>query len=94
MQQMLQVMAREAAERHALERAMEDTQAALTQALADLDRVRNGERLARHQALHDELTNLPNRRHLLQRLEDLLGQRRSLQPGRRCCSSTSTTSRP
>jgi diguanylate cyclase (GGDEF)-like protein len=58
MQQMLQVMAREAAERHALERTMEGTQAALTQALADLDRVRNGERL-----------------------DDLLGQRHSLQPG-------------
>ncbi|WP_235509376.1 GGDEF domain-containing protein [Acidovorax sp. Root402] len=81
MQQMLQVMASEAAERHALERTMEGTQAALTQALADLDRVRNGERLARHQALHDELTNLPNRRHLLLRLEDLLDQRHSLQPG-------------
>ena len=81
MQQMLQVIAREAVERRALEHTVQCTQAALAQALADLDRVRNGERQARHQALHDELTDLPNRRHLLQRLDDLLGQRHLLQPG-------------
>lgn len=81
MQQMLQVIAREAVERRALEHTVQCTQAALAQALADLDRVRNGERQARHQALHDELTDLPNRRHLLQRLDGLLGQRHLLQPG-------------
>ncbi len=81
MQQMQQVIAREAAERRALERTVQGTQAALAQALADLDRVRNGERQARHQALHDELTDLPNRRHLLERLDVLLGQRHPLQPG-------------
>lgn len=81
MQQMQQVIAREAAERRALERKVQGTQTALAQALADLDRVRSGERQARHQALHDELTDLPNRRHLLQRLDELLAARNPLQPG-------------
>lgn len=81
MEQMQQLMVHTAAERQALERRVQGTQAALSQALADLDRLRTGERQARHQALHDELTDLPNRRYLLQRMEDLLDQRHAHQPG-------------
>jgi diguanylate cyclase len=44
-------------------RALAETQAALTQACADLVRTRAGERVARHRALHDELTALPNGAH-------------------------------
>ena len=52
----------------------------------------------RHLAEHDPLTNLPNRRQLFQRLNDMLdatGPRRARRHRTsRCCSSTSTTSRP
>jgi diguanylate cyclase len=45
------------------ERTLAETQAALAQARAELVRTRAGERVARHRALHDELTALPNGRH-------------------------------
>ena len=50
----------------------------------------------RHLAEHDPLTNLPNRRQLFQRLNEMLERRgRDGSAGRtsRCCSSISTTSR-
>jgi diguanylate cyclase (GGDEF)-like protein len=45
-----------------------DTYAALAQARVDLASTRAGERQARHQALHDGLTLLPNRRHFCEHL--------------------------
>ena len=64
----------ETAQRRALERACLDARQALTLAHQDLAWVRKGERQARHQALHDELTALPNRRHLLHQLGQALAQ--------------------
>lgn len=81
MDRMHKIILRETARRQALERAMRVTQSELAQARADLDRVKHGARQARHQALHDELTDLPNRRHLLQRLGNLLTQHKACEHG-------------
>ncbi len=75
LEEMHQALQRETAQRQALERAFQGTRQALVRAEADLACVRGGERQARHQALHDELTALPNRRHLLLQLEQALAQR-------------------
>ncbi|RZJ15755.1 MAG: GGDEF domain-containing protein [Acidovorax sp.] len=72
---------RETAQRQELERAFQGIQKALVQAESDLACVRGGERQARHLALHDELTALPNRRHLLQELDQALAQRSPMRPG-------------
>lgn len=81
LEEMHQALQRETAQRQELERAYQGTQQALAQAAADLVCVRGGERQARHQALHDELTTLPNRRYLLQQLDQALSQRHAGQPG-------------
>lgn len=60
--------------RRQLEREVSDVRAALVQARADLAGTRVGERRARHLALHDGLTSLPNRRYFLQRLDQALAQ--------------------
>ena len=65
---------RETAQRQALEHACHTAQTALVQTQKDLDLVRCGERSARHMALHDELTALPNRRHLLEPLRHALAE--------------------
>ena len=75
LEEMRQALQRETAQRQALERAFRGTRKALIQAEADLACVRGGERHARHQALHDELTTLPNHRHLMQQLGQALAQR-------------------
>jgi len=72
---------RETAQRLELERAFHTTQTALVKAETDLDLVRCGERRARHMALHDELTTLPNRRHLLEQLSHSLAERGPDSPG-------------
>lgn len=77
LEEMHEALQREAAQRQGLERALHSTRQALAQAQADLACLRGSERQARHQALHDELTALPNRRHLLQQLNQALAQRRS-----------------
>lgn len=69
-----QALERESAQRQALERAFQHAKTALAQAEVDLACVRSGERQARHLALHDDLTALPNRRHLLQQLDHALAQ--------------------
>ena len=51
------------------------------QAETDLDRVRGGERRARHLALHDDMTSLPNLRHLLEQLGETLAHRAPDSPG-------------
>ena len=55
---------------------------ALAQARAELVGTQAGERRARHLALHDSLTSLPNRGHFVERLENALAltapQRRAL----------------
>ncbi|KRD25301.1 diguanylate cyclase [Acidovorax sp. Root275] len=81
LEEMHQALERETAQRQELERTYQGTHLALIQAEADLACVRSGERRARHQALHDELTALPNRRHLLQQLGHALAQRRPGHPG-------------
>lgn len=81
LEEMHHALQRETSQRQELERAYHSTQKALVQAEADLACVRGGERQARHQALHDDLTALPNRRHLQQQLDHALAQRRPGQPG-------------
>lgn len=79
--EMHMALQRETAQRQELERAFHGAQTALLQAETDLDRVRGGERRARHLALHDELTALPNRRHLLEQLGETLAHRGHDSPG-------------
>ena len=76
LEEMHQALQRETAQRQELERAYRGTHKALAQAEADLAFVRSGECKARHEALHDELTALPNRRHLLEQLGHALATRR------------------
>jgi diguanylate cyclase len=54
--------------RHQLELQVFNAQSALAQALAELAGTQAGEKRARHQALHDSLTSLPNRCFFLERL--------------------------
>ena len=62
--------------------------------LDDATSRRNTERMLLHAALHDSLTNLPNRRLLRDRLETaLVRAHRTHGHGSRCCSSTWTGSR-
>jgi diguanylate cyclase len=56
-----------------LELDLFDAQAALAQAHAELAGTQAGERRARHLALHDSLTLLPNRSHFRGRLDAALG---------------------
>ncbi|MDP3226675.1 MAG: GGDEF domain-containing protein [Acidovorax sp.] len=79
--EMHMALQRETAQRQELERAFKKSQTALVQAETDLDHVRGGERRARHLALHDELTSLPNRRHLLEQLSETLARREPDSPG-------------
>jgi diguanylate cyclase (GGDEF)-like protein len=60
--------------RHALERDVCDAQDALAKAMHELVGTRAGEQRARHLALHDSLTALPNREHFRSRLEHALGE--------------------
>ncbi|MBU0746870.1 MAG: GGDEF domain-containing protein [Gammaproteobacteria bacterium] len=79
--EMHMALQRETAQRQELERAFQTSQTALVQAETDLDRVRGGERRARHLALHDDLTSLPNRRHLQEQLGETLARRGPDSPG-------------
>ena len=79
--EMHMALQRETAQRKELERAYRTSQTALEQAENDLNRLRGGERRARHLALHDDLTSLPNRRHLLEQLGEALADRKPDSPG-------------
>ena len=57
-----------------------------------IERLEDLQRQLRHQAFHDSLTDLPNRALFIDSVRD--GARRGAARSWRCCSSTSTTSRP
>lgn len=67
-------LAAETSRRQQLEREVSIVRSALERARVDLAGTRAGERHARHLALHDGLTSLPNRRHFQQRLEEALAR--------------------
>lgn len=62
--------------RRQLELEVFDAQTALAQTRAELTGTQAGEQRARHLALHDSLTSLPNRRHFHERLDLALAQAR------------------
>jgi diguanylate cyclase (GGDEF)-like protein len=64
-----------------VERQLVDARTALAQARAELAGTRDGERRARHLALHDSLTGLPNRRYFSEQLELVLAQVEPQCPG-------------
>ena len=79
-EEMHQLLQRETAQRRELEgeiavtqAALRTTQSALIEAQHNLQQVASDARRASHLALHDELTDLPNRRHLLEHLTQMLG---------------------
>jgi diguanylate cyclase (GGDEF)-like protein len=71
--QLQATLERELARRPRLELEVFDLQTGLSQARAELAGTRAGEQQARHQALHDGLTALPNRGHFRDRLDLALG---------------------
>lgn len=70
--EMHSTLLRETARRNDLERCFSVVQRALVLAEADLNQLRSGERRAHYQAMHDELTELPNRRYMHVLLEQAL----------------------
>ncbi|WP_225862865.1 GGDEF domain-containing protein [Ideonella benzenivorans] len=75
MGQLYQMLMQELARSQELERHVLETQATLDRIHAELTGTRDEERHARHLALHDSLTQLPNRRFFVERLEQVLAQR-------------------
>jgi diguanylate cyclase (GGDEF)-like protein len=67
-----QALWRERACRQRLELELLATQTALAQAQAELVAARTGARNQRHEAMHDSLTTLPNRRGFLEHLDQML----------------------
>lgn len=65
---------------HRLELELHDTRLALDTARNALAGTLDGERRARHQALHDGLTSLPNRTHFLDRLQESLAPHAASRP--------------
>ncbi len=74
------VLIRELSQSGRLEADVVEARAALAVALVDLAGTRAGERHARHLALHDALTALPNRRYFREKLTAALAQRPHDQP--------------
>ncbi|MEQ1800947.1 MAG: GGDEF domain-containing protein [Gammaproteobacteria bacterium] len=73
-------LAEETGRRRRLEREVLNVRAALERARADLAGTQAGEQHARHLALHDGLTSLPNRRFFRERLEQAVERRSPLHP--------------
>ncbi|MEZ5566649.1 MAG: GGDEF domain-containing protein [Gammaproteobacteria bacterium] len=71
-QQLRMALAGERRQRRHLEREVLDAQSALVKARAELAGTQAAEQQARHQALHDGLTSLPNRRFFLEQLGQAL----------------------
>jgi diguanylate cyclase (GGDEF)-like protein len=69
LEQLHTTLAHELGRRQQLELEVFDAQTALAQARADLSGTQAGEQRARHLALHDSLTSLPNRRYFFQQLK-------------------------
>lgn len=80
LEQLQQGLVHELRRRRQLELALFDTQVYLAQARADLAGSRDGARRAQYQALHDGLTELPNRRCFGQRLAQAIQEARPEQP--------------
>ena len=74
------MMAQERGRARRIERQLREAQALLATTRADLASTQAGERLAQHQALHDGLTRLPNRRSFQQRLQQALAAPAARQP--------------
>jgi len=70
--QLQAAMAIDRTDRRRLERELGDARAALARTQLDFEDSQAGELHARHLALHDELTKLPNRRHCRERLDEAL----------------------
>jgi len=71
-EQLRHTLAHQLTRQHQLEQAVFDGQTALLQARNELAGTQAGERQARHLAMHDPLTALPNRLHFCNRLEQAL----------------------
>ena len=71
-EQLRKTLAHQLARQHQLEQAVFDAQTALLQARNELAGTQAGERHARHLALHDSLTALPNRLNFCERLDRAL----------------------
>lgn len=70
-------MVRDRAHQRRLERELGDARAALARVQLDFENSHAGELHARHLALHDELTALPNRRQCRERLDEALALARA-----------------
>ena len=64
-----------------LERELVEVQAVLARSRTELADTRHGERRARHLALHDSLTGLPNRRCFGEQLDRALAEVEPAHPG-------------
>lgn len=78
--QLQETLQHELARHRRLELELFDTRMALAMSRNALAGTRDGERRARHQALHDGLTSLPNRTHFLGRLQESLAPSAASRP--------------
>ena len=78
LEQLHATMTTEVGHRRLLERTVDDLQCALAGVRAELAGTKVAERVARHQALHDGLTLLPNAEYFRTRVDNALARGRSL----------------
>lgn len=72
--QLHQLLGHERDDRQSLERSLLEARTALAQVRSELIRAQGGEEHARHLALHDSLTSLPNHRNFHARLRDAVSE--------------------